>query len=62
MFLRVSVFISEMSVSRSNLPVMDTLMAKAMTRSGTVGVTVMKCQEFSSGYKSIEHAVADVPS
>ena len=43
------------------IPVMETLMANAMTRFSTVGVTVMKCHEFSSGYNSKEQA-SKVPS
>ena len=44
------------------LPCIDTLIANAMTLSATVGVTVIKCQEFSSGNKSKEHAAVEVPS
>ena len=44
------------------LPLIETLMANAITLSATVGVTVIKCQEFSSGNRSNEHAAEEVPS
>ena len=44
------------------LPWIETLIANAITLSATVGVTVIKCQEFSSGNRSNEHAAEEVPS
>ena len=44
------------------LPWIETLMANAMTLSATVGVTVIKCHEFSSGNRSNEQAAVEVPS
>ena len=38
------------------IPIIATLIAKAITLSPIVGVTVIKCHEFSSGYKSSEQA------
>ena len=53
----------KVTVKRDNvLPWIETLMANAMTLSATVGVTVIKCHEFSSGNRSIEQAAVEVPS
>ena len=42
--------------TKKYVPVIATLIAKAITLSPIVGVTVIKCHEFSSGYKSSEQA------
>ena len=42
--------------TKKYVPVIATLIAKAITLSPIVGVTVIKCHEFSSGYKSREQA------
>ena len=53
----------KVNVKRVNvLPWIETLMANAMTLSATVGVTVIKCHEFSSGNRSNEQAAVEVPS
>ena len=52
----IGIFDTFLDIKMLCIPIIATLIAKAITLSPIVGVTVIKCHEFSSGYKSSEQA------